>query len=97
MAAYIVVRVNVHDPEAYATFVETAVAVSAKTGGEFVVRAHESVLLEGEQPDAVVIQRFPDQAAAQAYYDDPDYREALRRAGESFTRDVVIVEGVSTA
>lgn len=97
MAAFIVIRTKVHDSEAYAAFVETAEAVSAKTGGEFLVRARESVLLEGQQPDAVVIQRFPDLAAARAFYDAPEYREALRLAGRSFTRDVVIVEGVSGA
>ena len=67
MAGCIVIRTEVHDSEAYATFAETAEAVSAKTGGEFLVRAHRSVLLNGEEPDVVVNQRFPDTAAAQAF------------------------------
>lgn len=97
MAAYIVIRSQVHDSEAYAKFVETAEAVSAKSGGEFLVRARRCVPLEGEEPDVVVIQRFPNLAAAEAFYDNAEYREALRLAGKSFTRDVVIVEGVSSA
>lgn len=94
MAAYVVIRTKVHDPEAYSAFVERATAVLARRGGEFLARAGKCVTQEGEEPDVVVIQRFSDMASAQAYYDDPEYQEALHRAGAACTRQVVIVEGV---
>lgn len=94
MATYTVIRTKVHDPEAHSAFVEKAAALLPECGGEFVVRAGRGVTLEGEEPDAVVIQRFPDMAAAQAYYDHPAYQEALSLVRDSCTRQVVIVDGV---
>ena len=95
MAAYTVIRTNVHDPEAYSAFVEKVTALMPGFGGEFVVRADTCVTPEGVAPDIVVIQRFPDLGSAQSYYDHPEYQEALRIVSGACTRQVVIVEGVS--
>jgi len=95
VAAYTVIRTQVHDPEAYSAFVESVTALMPEFGGEFVVRADSCVAREGEEPDIVVIQRFPDMGSAQAYYDHPEYQEALSIAGGACTRQMVIVEGVS--
>ena len=94
MAAYLVIRTKVQDPEAHRAFVETAIALFAQSDGEYLVRAGECVTLEGGEPDFVVVQRFPDAASARAFYDSPGHREARKLAGEAFTREVVIVEGV---
>jgi len=95
VAAYTVIRTQVHDPEAYSAFVERVTALMPEFGGEFVVRAGRCMTLEGEEPDVVVIQRFPDMGSAQAYYDHPEYQEALSTVSGACTRKVVIVEGVS--
>ena len=95
MAAYTVIRTKVHDREAYSTFVERVTALMPEFGGEFAVRADRCVTHEGEEPDIVVIQRFPDMGSAQAYYDHPEYQEALSAVRGACTRQVVIVEGVS--
>ena len=93
MAAYIVIRTKVHDPEAHSAFAEAATALLAQSDGEFVVRARECATLEGEAPDIVVVQRFPDAASARAFYDSSGHQQALKDAGGAFTREVVIVEG----
>lgn len=94
MAAYIVIRTKVEDLEAHSAFAEAATALLAQSDGEFVVRARECETLEGETPDVVVVQRFPDAASARAFYDSPGHQQALKSAGGAFTREVVIVEGV---
>ena len=94
MAAYTVIQTKVHDAEAHSAFVDKATALLPKCGGEFVVRAGECVTLEGDEPDVVVIQRFADTESAQAYYDHPEYQEALRLIGDACTRQMVIVESV---
>lgn len=94
MAAYTVIRTKVHDREAHAAFAEKVTALLPEFGGEFVVRAGRCVTLEGQEPDIVVIQRFPDVESAQAYYDHPAYQEALKSVCDSCTRHMVIVEGV---
>ncbi|WP_419164059.1 DUF1330 domain-containing protein [Candidatus Palauibacter sp.] len=86
-------RIRVHDPEAHGAFTAAATALFAQSDGEFVVRARECETLEGETPDVVVVQRFPDAASAQAFYDSPGHQQALKSAGGAFTREVVIVEG----
>ena len=50
MAAYTVIRTQVHDPEAYSAFVERVTALMPEFGGEFAVRADRCVTLEGEEP-----------------------------------------------
>lgn len=94
MAAYVVIRTKVRDSEAHGEFAATATALFAQSDGEFVVRARECVTLEGETPDVVVVQRFPDAASARAFYDSPEHQQALKRAAGAFTREVVIVDGV---
>lgn len=47
MAAYVVIRTKVQDPEAHGAFAETATALFGKSDGEFLVRARECVRLEG--------------------------------------------------
>ena len=64
-----------------------------QSDGEFLVRARECVTLEGEEPDVVVVQRFPDAASAQAFCDSPEHQEGLKLRW-SFNREVAIVEGV---
>lgn len=93
MSAYVVIRTKVRDPEAHSAFAEAATALFAQSDGEFVVRARECTTLEGEAPDVVVVQRFPDAASAQAFYDSPGHQQALKAAAGAFTREVVIVEG----
>ncbi|MDE2874388.1 MAG: DUF1330 domain-containing protein [Gemmatimonadota bacterium] len=94
MAAYTVIRTKVHDPVAYSAFVQRVTALMPEFGGEFAVRADRCVAPEGSAPDIVVIQRFPDMGSAQAYYDHPEYQEALSNVRGACTREVVIVEGV---
>ena len=95
MAAYTIIRTKVHDSEAHSIFVEKVTALLPEFGGEFVARGGRCVTLEGEETDVVVVERFPDMASAQAYYDHPEYQEALKSVRDSCTRQVVTVEGVS--
>ena len=57
-------------------------------GGKF------AVVEENWKPKRLVVLRFPDRAAAQSLYNDPDYaplKAVRRRASET---EIVIVEGV---
>ena len=93
MSAYIVTHINVHDPEAYQEFVVVAQALFAKSNGELLVQSPRCIALEGESPSRVIIQRFPDAASAQAFYDSAEYQDALRVARASATRQSVLVPG----
>lgn len=94
MPAYFIVEVEVTNPTGYAQYVPLAGASVAKHGGRFIVRGGNAELIEGSQPPKrVVVLEFPDAAAAKAWYNSPDYQEALKiRLANSQAR-VILVEG----
>jgi len=94
MSAYVIVNIDVHDAEAYEEYKAKVPALIRKHGGEYVIRGGKFVVMEGDwQPSRLVLLRFPDMAAAQAMFDDPEYqtlKELRQRAAQT---DLVIVEG----
>jgi uncharacterized protein (DUF1330 family) len=95
MVAYVIVirekTVNASEGEAY-----TPKARAASAGHPLTVRAYHSRLevLEGPAIEALAILEFPTFESAQAWYNSPEYQEALvhrLRAGEY---RCVIVQGV---
>ena len=94
MPAYCIADVEVTDPAAYDDYRKLVPASLAKHGGRFVVRGGAHTVREGDwQPKRLIVLEFPDMAAAKAWYDGEEYREAkalrLRAAKASF----VMVEG----
>lgn len=98
MPAYIVVRVNVKNPEAYREYTLHSPRIVAQYGGRFIVRGGESVALEGpESTDRIVVVEFPTLEQAQAFYHSPEYTKAraLREGGGDAS--FVAVDGYSDA
>lgn len=94
MPAYLIANIDVKDPAAYQEYVAKVPALIRKHGGEGIVRGGRLVVAEGEWKPRVVVLRFPDMNAAQAFYSDPEYEplKALRkRVAET---DLMWVEGV---
>ncbi len=94
MAAYVVIQVNVTDPEKYAEYKKLTPASVAKFGGTFLARGGPQYDLEGTLPySRVVLLQFPDTDQAKRWYDSPEYRRARTvRAGAS-EGTFTIVEG----
>jgi uncharacterized protein (DUF1330 family) len=93
--AYIIGHIDIHDMETYRDYMAKAPAIIAAAGGEYLVRGGASAVLEGEFPGArCVVLRFPDMAAARAFYDSAAYSEirAIRQAAA--TGALMAVEGV---
>ena len=78
MPAYIMGLVDIDDKEIYDRYRARTPAVIAQYGGRFLVRGGDPKVLEGDWPaPRVVVIEFPDEAAAQRFYDSPEYREIL--------------------
>jgi len=95
MAAYLIVDIDVHDPEAYQGYAAQVPPLVARHGGTYLVRGGSPRTVEGTWlPNRVVVLQFPDAAAAQAFVDDPDYApvKAIRHAAS--TGQMILVEGV---
>ena len=95
MAAYIVARVKVNDPEAYNKYRQGTPAAVAAYDGKFIVRGGRNELLEGEDDkDRVVVIEFPSYEKAQAWYNSPEYQEILPIRLANAESHVLLVEGV---
>ena len=94
MAAYLVVTAQIRDRERFlAGYAAAAAALTEHFGGEYVLRAPGAEVLEGEHPGgSVVVSRWPDRAAALAFWNSPEYAEARRLRDGIAACQVLLVE-----
>lgn len=95
-AAYLIVDMQVTDPEQYKQYMAAAPAAVAAFGGEYLVRGGKFEVLEGQwQPARVAMLRFPSYEAARNFYDAENYRAArAKREGATAFFNMVLVEGI---
>jgi len=94
MPAYIIARIEVTDPDDYATYAAQTVALAERFGGRFLVKGGEQTVLEGNCPDRHVVIAFPDRQTALDWYNSDEYRRILPIALSSSERDIVVVDGI---
>lgn len=97
MPAYVVVRVEVLDPERFANYQQLATPSVEKFGGRFVVRGGSMVTLEGswDCPRMVVLE-FPSLERATSWYRSPDYQRAIEARKGAAHFHMVALEGNTT-
>jgi len=95
--AYIIVDMQVTDPEQYKQYMAAAPAAVKAAGGEYLVRGGRFEVMEGNwQPARIAMLRFPSFEVAKAFYDDEMYKQArAQRAGATAFFNMVLVEGVA--
>jgi len=96
MAAYVVVEVDVKDPERFAVYRSMVPASIAVYGGKYLIRGGQVENLEGDwEPQRFVMIQFESVDQAKRWWDSEEYRQArdLRQA-TSDTR-MIVVEGYS--
>ena len=94
MAAYLIVRVNVTNPEQYDKYKLLTPAAIEAHGGRFIVRGGEHYVLEGEADDRrIVVLEFPTSDAARAFYNSPEYTEAKAVRAGAAEMQATLVEG----
>ena len=95
MPAYIVVRVDVTDPEQFAEYLKVTPGIIEQFGGKFLVRGGERVTLEGEEETRrMVIIEFPSMETAQAFYHSDEYAAAIALRTGASVAQFVAVDGV---
>lgn len=95
MAAYVIVGVDVDDPDAYSTYSRDVPATVEAHGGRFLVRGGDWTTLEGEWPSSrIVVLEFPSVEHATAWHESPEYQAILPiRQQNAKTHFMVAVEG----
>ena len=78
MPAYVVSMMSIHDPETYRQYTDRTPTIVKKYGGRFLTRGETFTCVEGNDYDGrLVILEFPTKADVEAWFNDPDYQEAM--------------------
>jgi uncharacterized protein (DUF1330 family) len=94
MPAYVVVSLEIKDPDRYAEYLPGAGASLQAHGGEFLAGDRDTQVLEGPARPMTVVLRFPDKAAAEAWYRSEEYQNVIHLRHESTEGTMVIADGV---
>jgi uncharacterized protein (DUF1330 family) len=98
MAAYLISDVTVRNAEAFQTYRTRAAASIEQYGGRYLVRGGPIEALEGDwTPRAIIVVEFADLDRARAWYRSPEYAAALAVRDEALSRNLILVDGISTA
>lgn len=95
MAAYVIVNVDILNPERYPEYVKAVPPTLAVYGGRFIVRGGTAERLEGTlEPKRVVVIEFETAERARAWWASEEYAapKALRHA--TAKTDMILVEGI---
>ncbi|MEO8857787.1 MAG: DUF1330 domain-containing protein [Burkholderiaceae bacterium] len=101
MTVYMVVELEVTDPEAYARYQPEARAALARLGGRgrVIIRggkdgSGKTETLEGDwMPERFVVVEFPDKSAAESFYYSTEYQEVLQLRLSASRSKAFFVEG----
>jgi uncharacterized protein (DUF1330 family) len=94
MSAYLIADVQVTDPAQYEHYRKFSSEAMRVHGARVLVRGGEVFPLEGRTPGRTVLLEFPDVAAAQAFYDSPEYGQARAAREGASIMNMFIVQGV---
>ena len=91
---YIIARVDVMNPEAYARYAQAATKAIADHGGKPLARGGRSEALEGKARARNVILEFENYDAARRYFYSEQYQAARALREGAADIEMVLVEGV---
>ena len=95
MKAYVIVNVEIRDPERYKDYIKAATPTVAAHGGKYIVRGGRAELLEGSASiHRIVVLEFPSYAQAKGWFESPEYREAQKIRQSCSAGDLILVEGM---
>ncbi len=95
MSAYVVVDIEVTDPEGYKEYVKVAPQTVELYGGKYVARGGHNETLEGKwQAKRLVILEFPSVEQAKKWLDSPEYAPARKLRHQYARTNMVVVEGL---
>ena len=95
MSAYIVVQVDVKDPERYEQYRKMVPSTLERYGGRFIVRGGKVENLEGDwHPSRFVIIEFESSEQAKTWWSSEEYGPAKELRQQTTHTEMIIVDGV---
>ena len=92
--AYWIARVDVHDPESYKAYVETAKPAFERHSARFLARGGRTEVLEGAARARNVVIEFASMDEALACYHSAEYTAARAFRDKGASGEFILVEGV---
>jgi uncharacterized protein (DUF1330 family) len=95
MTAYVIVDINVRDPNTYEEYKKLAAPTVALYGGKYIARGGRTEILEGDwSPTRLVLLQFDSIEQAKAWLYSPEYSEIKKIRHRTATSNMVVIEGV---
>ncbi len=95
MAAYVILRITVQNPDKLKAYQKVAPSIIDQHGGKLLARGGEVVSLEGPIDNRrTVIIEFPTMEKAIRFYNSPEYTEAIELRNGAAEFEIVVVEGL---
>ena len=93
MPAYVISMMTIHDPETYRKYTDRTPAIVSKHGGKFITRGEKVTTVEGTPyTGRMVLLEFPDKASVNAWFNDPEYQDAMKLRHASSTIHMLLVQ-----
>jgi len=94
VAAYVIVEVNVTDPQLYGEYAKGVSATIAAYGGKYLVRGGAVETKEGGwTPKRMVVLEFPSMDQARKWYHSSEYKPLLDMRLKAADAKLILVEG----
>lgn len=94
MPVYMILEIEVRDPETYAEYVRRVPETVTKYGGRYLVRGGQAIPLAGGwAPQRLVVLEFASFEAMRRWNESPEYREVAALRERSATTRAVAVQG----
>ena len=95
MSAYMIVNIEVTDPDRYAEYIKVAPASVARYGGTYIARGGRTEKLEGDyEPKRVVILEFETFDRGREWWASDEYAGPKGLRQSAAITDMILVEGV---
>jgi len=93
MPAYVVSMMSIHDPKTYRQYTDRTPPIVKKYGGKFLTRGEHITCVEGQDYDGrLVILEFPSKTDVEAWFNDPDYKEAMAFRHAASTMNYLLLQ-----
>ena len=95
MSAYVILDIDVTDPEGYKEYAKLAPAAVTLYGGRYLARGGPNETLEGDwHAKRLVILEFENVDKAKAWLNSPEYAPARKLRHQYAKSNTVVVEGI---
>jgi uncharacterized protein (DUF1330 family) len=94
MAVYVILQIEVTDPEKHAKYREVATPMVERYGGRYLARGGEMEVLEGESLPRIAIVEFPSMERFKSFYNSSEYQEPKALRQNATRGNMIVVEGI---